>query len=86
MLFILEAAGLQFLLLLSAFWWIRLRGLYQLPDGRDWQWENLNLALVSRAMLSKTLIQWSPDGWGCASSLLVWLEVTQPWSLQAPWA
>ena len=24
--------------ILSAFWWIRLRGLWKLPDGRDWLW------------------------------------------------
>ena len=28
-------------------------------------------------MLSKTLIQLSADGWGCAPSLVYWLEATQ---------
>ena len=31
----------------------------------------LGLALVGRAMLSKSLIQFSADGWSCAPSLLV---------------
>jgi len=44
------------LLLLSALWWIRLRDMCKPPDGRDWQWEKLGLALVGRAMLSETLI------------------------------
>ena len=53
-------------------------------DGRDWPWEKLGLALVSRALLSKTLIQLSADVWGCTSSLLViWPQVTQPWGLWA---
>ena len=61
----------------SAFWWMRLRGLYKLPQGRDWQWEKLGLALVGRALLSKALIQLSANGWGGALSLLVvWTEVT----------
>ena len=34
----------------------------KLPDGRDWQWEKLGLALVGRAMLSETLIFLSADG------------------------
>ena len=25
--------------ILSALWWIRIRGLWKLPDGRDWLWE-----------------------------------------------
>ena len=36
-------------------------------------WERLtelDLFLMSRAMLSKSLIQFSVDGWGCVSSLL----------------
>ena len=39
--------------------------------------------LEGRAVLSKTLIQLSADGWGCTPSLLVWPEVTQSWSLLA---
>ena len=41
-----------------------------LPGGRDWLWGKLGLALVGRAMLSKSLIQFSVDGWGCVPSLL----------------
>ena len=26
--------------ILSALWWIRIRGLWKLPDGRDWLWGN----------------------------------------------
>ena len=53
---VLDAVGLQFLLLLSAFWWMRIRGLCKLPDRRDWLWRKLGLALVSKAMPSKSLI------------------------------
>ena len=50
---------------------MRLRGLCKLPDGRDWQCKELVLALVVRALLSKTLICLSAAGWGCDPSLLV---------------
>ena len=49
--------------------------------------EKLGLALVGRAMLRKSLIQRSADGWGYAPSLLVvWPEVNQSWRLQVPWS
>ena len=38
--------------ILSALWWRRIRGLWKLPDGRDWLWVKLGLGLVGRAMLS----------------------------------
>ena len=50
-----------------------------IPDGRDWCWGKLGPALVGRAMFSKSLIQISADGWGCAPSC----EVTQSWNAQA---
>ena len=54
MVLLLPTARLWFyLFLLSVLWWMRLRGLYKLPDGRNWQWGKLDLALVSRDMLSK---------------------------------
>ena len=40
-------------------------------------WERLtelDLFLMSRAMLSKSLIQFSVDGWGCVPSLLFGLR------------
>ena len=37
------------------------RDMFKLPDGRDWLWGKLGLALVGRAVLSKTLIQLSSD-------------------------
>ena len=46
---------------LSALWWRRIRGLWKLPDGRDWLRGKLGLVLIGRAMLSKFLIQFS-DG------------------------
>ena len=49
---------------------IRIRGLWKLPDGIDWLWGKLGLVLMGRAMLSKFLIQFSVDGWGCVPSLL----------------
>ena len=43
--------------------------LVDLPDGRYWLWGNLGLALMGKAMLSKYVIQFSVDGWGCVPSL-----------------
>ena len=54
--------------ILSALWWIR--SLWKLLNGRDWLWGKLGLVLMGRAMLSKSLIQFSVDGWGCVPSLL----------------
>ena len=51
--------------ILSSLWWIRIRGLWKLPDGRDWLWGKWGLVLMGRAMLSKSLIQFFVDGWGC---------------------
>ena len=48
---------------------MRIRGLCKLPDGRDWLWGKLGLVLVGKAMLSKSLIRFSADGWGCLPSL-----------------
>ena len=42
--------------ILSALWWISIKDLWKLPDGRDWLRGNLSLALMVRAMLSKSLI------------------------------
>ena len=43
-----------------------------LPDGKEW--EKLGLVLMGRAMLSKSLIQFSVDGQGCVSFLLFGLR------------
>jgi len=55
---------------------IRIRGLWKLPDRRDWLPGKLGLVLVSGAILSKSLIQYSVDGWGCVPSLLFALRQT----------
>ena len=55
---------------LSALWLRRIRGLWKLPDGRDWLRGKLGLVLMGGAMLSKSLIQFSIDGWSCFPSLL----------------
>ena len=34
---------------------MRIKGLWKLPEGRDWLWEKLGLASVGEAMLSKSL-------------------------------
>ena len=44
--------------------------LMELPDGRDWLWGKLGLVLMSWAMLSKSLFQFSVDGQGCVPTLL----------------
>ena len=41
----------------------------KLPDGRNWLCRKLGLVLVGKAMLSKYLIQFSADGWGCVPTL-----------------
>ena len=51
-----------------------IRGLWELPDKRDLLRGKLGLVLICRAMLSKSLIQFSVVGWGCVASLL------SPWS------
>ena len=43
---------------------MRIRGLWKLPDGRDWLWWKLGLALMSGDMFSKSLTPFSVDGWG----------------------
>ena len=55
---------------LSALWRRRIIDLWKLPDGRDWLRGNLHFVLIGRAMLSKSLIQFSIDGWSCVPSLL----------------
>ena len=43
--------------------------MWKLPVGRNWLWGNPGLALMGGAMLSKYLIQFSVEGWGCVPSL-----------------
>ena len=73
---------------LSSLWWRRIRGLWKLPDGRDWLWGKLGFVLMSRAMLSKSLIQFSVDGWSCVSCCcLAWGQIVDPhlhWRLLDP--
>ena len=56
--------------IVSALWWIRIRGLWKLPDGRDWLRGKLGLVLMGGAMLNKSLIQFSVDERGSVASLL----------------
>ena len=46
---------------LSALWWSRIRGLWKLPDGRDWLRGKLGLFLMGIPRLRKSLIQFSID-------------------------
>ena len=55
---------------LSALWWRRIRGLWKLPDGRDWLRGKLGLVLMGRARLSKSWLQFFVDGRGYGPSLL----------------
>ena len=55
---------------LSALGWIRIRGLWNLLDGRDrLTVGELGLVVMVGAMLSKSLTQFSVDGRGCVPSL-----------------
>ena len=54
---------------LSALWWRRIRGLWKLLDGRDCLRGNLGLVLKGLAMLSKSLIHFSVERWGCVPSM-----------------
>ena len=65
-----------FLWLWFSLWWIRIRGLWKRPDGRDWLGGKLGLVLMGGAMLSKSLIHFSFDGRGCVPSLLFGLRPT----------
>ena len=73
--------------LLSAPWWMRLRGLCRLPGGRNWnlttgEWNwscpsgggqgcVKKYSLWDSCVLRTTLSSPSADGWGCVPSLLV---------------
>ena len=47
--------------------------LLKLSDGRDWLRGKLGFVLMGKAMLSKPLIQFSVEGWGCVPSCyLIW--------------
>ena len=60
---------------LSPLWWRRIRGLWNLPYGIDWLRGILGLVLMGRAMLCKSLIKFSVDGWSCVTSLLfIWAQ------------
>ena len=48
---------LWFSVILLALWWIGIRGLWKLPDGRDWLRGKPGLVPMGEAMLSKSLIQ-----------------------------
>ena len=45
------------------------KSLWKLPGGKDWLCVKLGLALVGGAVLSKSLIQFSVEGWGYVLSL-----------------
>jgi len=46
-----------------------MKDLWKLPDERHWLQGNLGLSLMGVAKLSKSLIQFSVDGWGYVFSL-----------------
>ena len=55
--------------ILSTLWWIRIRGLWKIPDGRDWLRWKLGLVLMGRSVLCKSLIQFSVNVQCCACCL-----------------
>ena len=52
---------------LSALWLRRIRGLWKIPDGRDWLRGN---RISDGSMFSESLIQFYVDRWGCVPCLL----------------
>ena len=44
--------------------------LMEASDGKDWLRGKLGLVLSHRTMLSKSLIQFSVDEWGCVPSII----------------
>ena len=63
---------------------MRIGGLCKLLDGRDWLWGKLGLALVGRALLRKSLIQFSAD----SEAVLPPCSLAAPaqfWSLHSLW-
>ena len=48
---------MYFLFLLSAFWWISIKGLWKHLDGRDWLWGKLGLILVGSSVQSLSHVQ-----------------------------
>ena len=72
------------ILILSALWMIR--GFWKFPVGRQWLWGKQGLVLMVRATLSKSLIQFSVDGWGCVPSLLFgWGQTVTHASIRNSW-
>ena len=75
---VLDKAVVQVIRLVSFLWlWFSLcllieknKRLMMLPDGRNWLRRKLGLILLGRAMLSKSVIQFSVVGWACVPSLL----------------
>ena len=67
------------------------RGLLELPDGRDWLRGKLGLVLMGGAMLSKSLIQFSVDGWSDLHGVALFLFLNYyyftfgPCSIVVPW-
>ena len=57
------------ILSVSALWRKRIRGYGSYPMGET-DWEKLSLVLMGGARLSKSLINFSVDGWSCIPSLL----------------
>ena len=63
---------------LSSLWWIRglsyliwrIRGLWELPDGRDWLWGKLGLVLM---------------GWAILSSVQSVQSLSHVWFFATPW-
>ena len=52
----------------------KIRVLWKLPDGKDWLWGKLGLALVCEVLLTKSLIQLYVDAVGVCSCPVVWPE------------
>ena len=67
--------------------WGYIKGLWKLPNGRDWWWVGLDfVSIMGKAMLSRTLICSYADDWSFVPFMLVvWPDTAQHWSLQVVW-
>ena len=72
--------------ILSTLWWIRIRGLWKLPDRWDWLWGNLGLTHLKRPWYQERLRAGGEgddrgwDGWMASPTRWIWV-----WARSESW-